>query len=187
MTDSNSLNPGTGPDAAEPEVPLLSKAYLQQFTDWMQPFIAQMVQAVKGQLKEIKELADDSEPLVVAWQHAIYHLSRLNRRLEARHSGELDVMDPDHVGTLTRILQADKDEQELLSEINRRIGLLNEMYDELEFSAVQLKVKAWTTYGDSEIYDWAQEAEDKAKEFRAEAKEFAEEIIKQRQEILDER
>lgn len=96
-------------------------------TDATQPSIAQMVQAVKDQYKKIKELCDDSEPLVVAWQHAIYHLSRLNRRLEARPSGEVDVMDPDHVDTLTRILQADKDEFELLSEINRGIKGLNEM------------------------------------------------------------
>lgn len=156
-------------------------------TDATQPSIAQMVQAVKDQYKEIKELCDHSEALVVAWQHAIYHLSRLNRRIEARPSGEVDVMDPDHVDTFTRILQADKDEFESLSELNRRIKGLNEMYDELEFRAVQLKVKAWTTYGDCEIHDWAQGAEGKAKKFRTEAKEVAEEIIRQRQEILDER
>lgn len=53
--------------------------------------------------------------------------------------------------------------------------------------AVKLKAKAWTTYGDSEVYDLAQEAKDRVKEFRAEATAVAEEIIKQRQEIMDER
>lgn len=38
-------------------------------------------------------------------------------------------MDPDHVDALTRIVQADKDECELLSEINRRIRISSEMFD----------------------------------------------------------
>ncbi|KAH0009249.1 hypothetical protein KCU78_g10822, partial [Aureobasidium melanogenum] len=72
--------------------------------------IAQMVQAVKDQYKEIKEIGDNSDPL-------------LPRELDAQN------MDPDHVDALTRIVQADKDECELLSEINRRIRISSEMFD----------------------------------------------------------
>lgn len=65
-------------------------------------------------------------------------------------------MDLNHVYALTHIVQADTDECELLWRIHHRIGLLNKTVDELEFKAVQLMVKSLTTYGGSEVYEWAQ-------------------------------
>ena len=145
-----------------------------------------MIQAAEDQCKEIKQFSDDSQPLLNAWLLAVRHLARLKRGFEATQPGELDAenIDLGHVDALTRMLQADKTESELLSTINDRIRLLKEMIDQLEYLTVRLKVKAWTTGGDSEVYDSVQEADDRAREIRKEAKDVAEKIIRSRQEIM---
>ncbi|CAD0088288.1 unnamed protein product [Aureobasidium mustum] len=169
MADSNSQNPGAEPVAAESELS-----------------VAQMIQATEDLFREIKRFADDSQPLLDAWLSAVRHLARLKRGLEATQPGEIDAenIDLGHVDALNRMLQADKAESELLSVINDRIRLLKEMIDQLEYLTVRLKVKAWTTHGDSEVYDFVQESDDRAREIRKEAKDVAEKIIRSRQGIM---
>ncbi|KAG9964030.1 hypothetical protein KCU61_g3091, partial [Aureobasidium melanogenum] len=145
-----------------------------------------MVQAVKYQYEELRRIGNDTIPLLEAWQHAVYRLATLKQCLEARHPGEPDSknMDPDHVARLTHVVQADKDECELLSATKTRIRLLSEMIDELEDLTVKLKVKAWAD-GDSGAHDLVQDTEDRFMKRRGVNSKVAEQIVKQREEIMD--
>ncbi|KAH0360242.1 hypothetical protein KCU65_g9517, partial [Aureobasidium melanogenum] len=169
MADSVPLDPGTEPVAAESE-----------------PSIAQMIQAIRDQYTEIQRIGNSINLLLEAWYHAVFRLKALKHRLETWHPAELDAenVDLDHVARLTRVVQADKYEGDLLSAIQRRLRRLGGMIDELEGMAGKLKIKA-LAYGDGGARDFAQWAGDKMQEGRRETESVAEQIIEQREEIMD--
>ncbi|KEQ62424.1 uncharacterized protein M437DRAFT_84764 [Aureobasidium melanogenum CBS 110374] len=169
MPAGDSSDPSTEPVAAESELS-----------------IAQMLQAIRRQDTENQRIVNSINLLLEAWQLAVFRLNTLKRRLEAWHPGELDAenVDLDHLARLTRVVQADKYEGDLLSAIMRRIRRLSGTVDELEQLAVKLKTKARAD-GDSEVRDFAQETEDRMKECHMEAKRITEQIITQREEIMD--
>lgn len=186
MLDGDPSAPGAEPIAAESEVPSSPMAILRFLADLTQLSIAQMVQAIRDQYEEIQRIGSSINLLLEAWQLAVFRLNTLKRRLEAWHPEELDAenVDLDHLARLTRVVQADKYEGDLLSAIMRRIRRLNGTVDELEELAVKLKAKARAD-GDSEVRDFAQETEDRMKECHMEAKRITEQIITQREEIMD--
>lgn len=185
MPDGDPSASGAEPVAAETEVPSSSMAILRSFADLTQLSIAQMVQAIKDQYTEIQRIGNLINLLLEAWQLAAYRWNVLKRRLDAWHPGKLDAedVDPDHVARLTRAVQADKYEGDLLSAIMRRLRQVNGMVDGLEELAVKLKVKAWAD-GDSEAHDLVQQTEYRMRECRRETYRVAEQIIEQRKEIM---